>query len=360
MRRFVVIPVVALVGLVVASAPSSGRVVQAQASTVACTNTTNDDEAINNATAASVPGDEIVITGKCLINGTIRLAGERSYRGESRAGTVIRQADGANLDAMLASDTYLDNVDYTGAPVTVRSLTLDGNRQNNPAAHDVLVVRAWQSVIENVETFGATRHGLRVTSLSANGTALKNTQVNGRIVGNHFAMSGGHGVFVEDPGNSVTDWVLADNWVADSGADAVMIDNAAGWMIRGNHLYGVNGVALWADRLFGTTISDNYIEDFTVSGLRVSIQGEAASTITGNRIFDFPGGGGAFLETRVNYGTGVLAVTGNVVRGMGTGVGLDYQAEGTAKLQLTSTGNLVTGVTTPRQVGTGVTVSAGI
>jgi hypothetical protein len=325
-----------------------------------CANSPGDDERINSAITASAAGSEIVLQGQCLIDGTIKLLGQRKYRGESRSGTSIRQADGANLPAMLASDSYLDNVPFTGLPITIESLSLDGNRDANPRGGDVLVLRAWQSTVHDVEILGAPRHGIRLTNLSANGTALGNTQVNGRINANHIFGSGGSGVFVEDTGNSVTDWQLTDNWIGDSGADGIAMANSAGWMIQRNHLYGNGRAAIVAERLFGTTVSDNFIEDFTSIGLRATVQGEAASTISGNRIFRSNGGAGTFLSLRVNYGTGNVVVTGNAIRGNGTGVGLDFQLGSGAGCTVASTGNLVTGVSTPRQVGSGVTVTAGV
>lgn len=325
-----------------------------------CFNDTRDDERINAALSGSAPGGEVALTGTCLIDGTVRLVGERTLRGSSRGGAIVKQAPGANLDAMLASDSYLDDVPWTGDPVTLRSLTLMAERSTNPGAGDALVLRSWQSVVEDVAVRDANRHGIRVTNLSSNGVALQNSQVNGRIVGSHVENSGGRGVHVEDTGNSITDWQLLDNWIGDSGTDGIGLDNAAGWSVRGNHVYGVGRVALWADRVFGSSITDNYVEDFGESGIRLSIQGEAASTVSGNRVFDFSGGTGTFLETRVNYGTGNLAVVGNTLRGNGTGVGLDYQRGPGVGLVVSSAGNLVTGVTTPRRVGSGVTVTAGV
>lgn len=351
---------VALAGVVLSGGPAWGddRV------DVLCANDTGDDERINAALAGN---GEVVLTGTCLIDGPIRLAGDRTLRGESRTSAVIQQAPGANLDAMLASDTYLDNKPWTGGPVTIRSLTLLAEGPTNPGAHDALVLRSWQSVVEDVLIRDARRHGIRVTNLSVDGTALTNTQVNGRIAGNHIHDSGERGVFVEDvpksenTGNSVTDWQLLDNWIGGAGTDGIALDNTAGWLIRGNHVYDVGRVSLWADRLFGSSITDNYLEDFVESGLRVSVQGGAASTISGNRIFDFSEETtGTFLETRVNYGTGNLAVTGNTLRGNGTGVGLDYQRGPGAALTITSTGNLVTEIPTPLRKSPGVTVTAGI
>jgi hypothetical protein len=350
----------ALTVVLMAAVVSSGQAWGDDRVELSCANNTGDDERINAALGGSAPGGEVVLTGTCLINGTVRLVGDRTLRGASRSGAIIKQAAGANLDAMLASDSYLDNVAWTGAPVTVRSLTLQADRDVNPGAHDALVLRSWQSVVEDVVVQGATRHGIRVTNLSANGTPLNNTQVNGRIVGNHIEGSGARGVYAEDTGNSVTDWQLLNNWIADSGTEGIGLDNTAGWIVRGNHVYGVGRVALWAERLFGSSITDNYLEDFVESGIRLSLQGEAASTVSGNRVFDFSGGTGTFLETKVNYGTGNLAVVGNTLRGNGTGVGLDYQRGSGTGLVVTSTGNLVTGVTTPRRTGDGVTVMAGV
>ncbi|MBW4721310.1 right-handed parallel beta-helix repeat-containing protein [Saccharothrix obliqua] len=346
-----------VLAVVLAGVLTSGAAHAGGRTNLLCRNDTGDDERINAATAASAPGDEIVLTGTCLVDGTVRLASDRTYRGVSRSGTVVRQAPGANLDAMLASDSYLDDVPWTGGPVTLRSLTLLAERDTNPHAHDALVLRSWQAVVEDVVVLGAARHGVRVTNLSANGTPLTNTQVNGRIVGNHIAGSGARGVHVEDTGNSVTDWQLLDNWVEDSGTDGIGLDNAAGWLVRGNHVYGVGGVALWAQRLFGSSVTDNYLEDFGTSGIRVSVQGEAASVVSGNRVFKANGGSGTFLEVTVNYGVGNLVVTGNAVRGNGSGVGLDFRGP---RLVVASTGNLVTGVAVPRRVGAGVSLSAGI
>ncbi|MEV4566237.1 hypothetical protein AB0K12_20945 [Nonomuraea sp. NPDC049419] len=52
-------------------------------------------------------------------------------------------------------------------------------------------------------------------------------------------------------------------------------------------------------------------------------------------------------------------VTGNVVRGTGTGAGLSCQ-RGSNQLTVASSGDLVTDVTTQRSVGTGVTLTAGV
>ncbi|MCO1659123.1 right-handed parallel beta-helix repeat-containing protein [Pseudonocardia humida] len=318
--------------------------------TVPCRNSLRDADLINRRIANSRPGDETVFDGTCLVNKTIKLVGGRTYRGGSRTGTVIKQADGANLDAIFASDGYLDNTTTTGLPFALRTLTVDGNPENNPTAKDSIVIRSWQTQVEDIEINGSRRHGVRVTSLSQNGTRITNTQVNGRIASTQINDSGGSGLYVEDPGNSVTDWQFADNYVAGTGGYGVSLDNAAG--VDGN--YGLR-----ANRIYGTGISDNYIEDFCTVGLIARVQGDAASTISNNRILKFNDGDGTFLRVEGNYGDGKVAVTGNAIRGNGGGVGLDYIKGNANSLEVVSAGNLVTEVAIPIQVGPGVVVSSG-
>ena len=203
--------------------------------------------------------------------------------------------------------------------------------------------------------------------------------MNGRIAGNFIENSGGHGVFVEDAGNAeggaVTDWTIADNWIASSGLDGIHLDNAAGWYVQRNHIYGVPQHAIYADNLYATSICDNYIEEFgetkqagTWCGIRGTVNGGAASTIANNRIFNFSKKGNPqsdfrYLSLAVNYGTGAVTVTGNVIYGIGTargrGTGQYFTAGDDLKLKVVSTGNFIDGVKAHRFAGPNVTVSAG-
>jgi hypothetical protein len=363
--------VLALAGAIILPAPSEAARIETR-----CSNQASDAAAINRAIAGSDVGDEIVFDGPCLINETIKLLGDRSYRGESRTGTVLKQADGANLDAILVSDSYLDNSPTTGKPVSVRSLTLDGNQEHNTAPTVGMILRSWQTVIEDVQISHMGGHGIRLTSVSADGTELENTQVNGQIVGNFIEHSGEHGIFVEDPVNAVTDWDLIGNWIGYSGADGIHMENAAGWVIERNRVYSVLENAIYADRMYGTSISNNYIDGFgeteasgTWYGINGTIQGETASTIANNRVFNSDSNGestsgSTFLYiaiSRVYDESGLCSVTGNVIRGAGTerGIGLSYDG-GENPLTVVSTGNAVVDVHTPRFVGPTVTVDSGV
>jgi hypothetical protein len=330
--------------------------------TASCSNSNGDAVAIQTAINNSAPGDEIVIDGPCLIINTIELLGNRAYRGDS-ASTVLKEADGRNLAAVLASDSWFDDTDFTGAPITLRDLVIDANKIANPTGGDAVVIRSWRTTIERLTIQNARANGLRITNTSRNNVALDDpthTQVNGSVRNIFVTGSGQNGIFIHDTGNAVSDWNLTDNWVADSGGDAIKLDNSAGWTIERNHVYGVAGTGINASRLFGSSVSDNYIEDFGVNGIGVTVQGDVASTITDNRVFQMRGSGTTYLAIKqVNYGSGQVGVVGNAVRGNGSGTGLSYQ-RGSHQLTVTSAGNSVMGVTTQRAVGAGVTVNSGV
>jgi len=337
---------------------------------VTCKNTTADAAKLNGAIGDSHAGDAILIHGTCLVEATIVLLGDRSYLGDARTGTIIRQAAGSNLPAMLASDSWANNTTYTGEPVTVAHLTLDGNGSANIGT-SAPMTRSWQTVLEDLQIENAPQDGILVTGVSQNGTALTGTQVNGRISDVVVTHSGANGIHVTDTTNAVTDWSLLDSWIADSGQSGITMDNAAGWTVRGNHIYGVKQNALLAKACFATTIDGNYIEDFgdqggkaTWYGIACTVQGGASSAIIGNKVFMFAkeksGSSYAFISAPVvNYGIGELEVTGNTIRGAGgaSDIGLSFALNGGAGLYLLTTGNSVEDVATARVIGKGVTLA---
>ncbi len=339
---------------------------------VKCDNRIGDAAKLNHVISLSHPGDRIQIHGTCLVDKTIVLEGDRSYLGDSRTGTVMMQAPGTNLAALVASDSWADNSTYTGDPIRIAHMTLDGNSSNNMLT-SALVVRSWLTVIEDLQIENAPEDGLQLTSVSANGTPLSNTQVNGRISNCFITNSNGNGVHIVDPGNSVTDWSLLDNWVAASGKSAISMDNAAGWTIRGNHVYAIQQNAIYANRCYGTSIDGNYIEDFgdaggaTWYGIACTVQGDAASVISDNKVFQLNGepSSGNFVYIgipQVNYGTGVINVVDNVIRGANGShdTGLSYQKGGGAGLLVLSADNHVQSAAMPRAVGAGVTLVSGL
>jgi hypothetical protein len=113
-------------------------------------------------------------------------------------------------------------------------------------------------VIEDVEVSNAPEDGIRVTSVgSDNTTVITNSQVNSRLTNLFITDCNGDGIRVEDPHGSVTDSIIENSWIASSGQSAINMDDAAGWQVINNHLYGVQRHAVFANRCFGTTVADN-------------------------------------------------------------------------------------------------------
>ena len=235
---------------------------------VYCDNILSDAGKINNTILSSPEGSEIVICGECLISETVRLMQNRSYRGQHRSGTILKQADNANLVTLAASAGFLDNIPYSDGPVSITKLRFEGNKENYTGATTAgLIIRSWLTIVEDLRIQNMSGDGLRLSNLSSDEIGLQSTQVNGRIVNNFITGSGGHGIFIEDSQNAVTDWILSDNWIASSGKDGIHLENAVGWFIERNHIYGVPQNAIYPNPLYASSITNNYIESFSDSKL---------------------------------------------------------------------------------------------
>lgn len=344
---------------------------------VTCLNNSGDSALINAAIAGSAAGDEIVIDGPASISQTISLLGDRTYRGESRTGTVLKQASNANLVAVLASASYLTNSTTTGNPITVRQLTLDGNKANNTNSTTIgILLRNRDSVVEDLLISSMRGDGIRVSNPSANGTALTGSQNNGLIQNCFISSSDGHGIYVKDTGNKCIGWDIVDNWISDSGdtSDSINVENGNNWNVERNHLYGVHRHGIFVDRAYNASVSNNYVEGFgetanvgTYYGVGVALNGGATSFICNNRVYNFGGEQSAtstysyITVVRVNYGVGTANVYGNLVYGgsaTSASSGLSYYKGSATSLTINYKGNQVTNVFSPRVVGTGVTITS--
>jgi hypothetical protein len=334
--------------------------------TASCGDSTSDAASLQQAIDSSSPGAIIEISGVCLLTRGIVFLGDRTYTGYSTTGTILKQDGG--MSYVLASQAYADNIRESGDPVAIRDLTVECNGSGSTAG---IVVLNWHADVEEVDVSDCGGSGIVDTNTTAAGKAIRNTSVNSRFDNNFITNSGQYGFDVHDTRNSVTDGFLDDNQIGYSGLDAIHIDNAAGWDISGNHLYGNGQDGINASRLYGTTISDNYIEDFghqqssgTWYGIIGTVQGGIGSTIFNNKIFNDLGEttGARYIYLCIagtNYGTGYLTVTGNVIVGDQPGdVGLSFDG-GSNKLVVASSGNLAARVGTVITNTRSVTETAG-
>jgi hypothetical protein len=315
---------------------------------VKCEDRISDAAMLQHAIDSSPVGAAIEFQGgTCLLTTGLRLLGDRTYTGENTTGTVLRQDSSTSY--ILASSAYVDGSTTTGDPLSILDLTVSCNGSGHT---DGIVLLNWQADVENVDVGNCGGSGIVDTNTNASGGAIVNTSVNSRFENDFVENSGQYGFEVNDSGNSVTDGFLIDNQIASSKLDAVHLDNAAGWDISGNHLYGIGGNGISASRLFGSTISSNYIEDFGDGktsgawyGIFGSVQSGSGSTILGNKIFNYGVGSGnaryVYLGiTQTNNGTGYLSVTGNVIVGNGYGIGMLVNG-GSNKLDVARCGNQV-------------------
>jgi hypothetical protein len=348
------------------SGTSQSRSVTITAS-VTCQNDASDADRLQQAIDSSSPGAAIGIQGgTCLLTKGITLPGDRAYVGASRTGTVLRQDGG--MAYVLASSAYADDSPTTGQPLAIRNLTVECSGSGST---DGIIVLNWQVDIEGVDVRNCGGSGIVDTNTAANGRAIDNTSVNSRFENNFISDSGRYGFEVRDTDNSITDGYLVNNQIASSGADAIHLENAAGWNISGNHLYSDAGDAIYANRLYGTTIYGNHIEDFglgqssgTWYGIVGTAQGGMGSTIFNNTISNNKGeaGGARYIYiavTRANYDTGFLSVTGNIVLCVrSSDIGLSFDG-GANKLSVVSSGNKVARAGTASRHDRNATLTSG-
>jgi parallel beta-helix repeat protein len=358
---------IACVALAACSGPAASTAATTPGvSGVACQDNQGDAARIQAAVDASTPGTVIQIGGTCLLTKGIVLAGDRTYAGGSTTGTVLKQ--GGPMSFVLASEAYVDNSTTTGDPVEIRDLTVacDGS-----GGTDGIVLLNWQANVQRVDVHGCGGSGIVDTSVAQDGTAITNTSVNSRFEDDFISNSGQYGFEVRDPVNAVTDGFFTDSQVAYSGADGIYLQNSEGWVIAGNHLYDDGGDGIDAARLYGTTISGNYVEDFAAArpsgtwyGITGTAQGGSGSIIAGNKVFNDNGErAGArhvyIAVTVANYGTGYLSVSGNVIGTVARADQAFYFNGAPQALVVASAANVVYGPGLPRTLGAGVTLSPG-
>lgn len=314
------------------------------------------------------------------VDATLELPPERALVGAGRGHTVLKAADGANLDAVAASAGWSAGGDAgpIDAPMTVRGVSFDGNAANQAggAGHGLVLATFWASVADvGVSNCGGV--GVLVTSATRDGETA------GNAVENHLRRvwvrdTGSHGIHVQDPtpgAPSTTDGWLVDCVVSGPGGDGIRLDVGAGWHLRGNHVYGgaapVGGHGIHVLRPFQTVIQGNYIEPWDGGGEAgywaaiacgdswqsyasgpVTIVGNTAF-LTGEETFSTSSGSRVFgiVVYAGNGAEGDVAITGNNLSGVSHpngSAGIEVGCQGaTATIRGTIAGNHCTGWDTP-------------
>jgi hypothetical protein len=308
--------------------------------------------------AATIASD----LGSLQQGGTLLLSGVCDATTVS-GGTAIAVPAGITLEgtgALSAADgTVIDGTITETASEDMGPVVIRGLQVNCGGSGTGVTSNGWDVTIEYVQTTDCV-NGIEL----ANPSDATGNHVNDQINHNFLELTGttGYGFYVDDVGadggNGVTDGHFDDNYIS-GGSNSIEMLNAAGWFIDDNHPYGESGIAIVADRMFGTQISGNYLPNWTGYGIEGTVQSAAvASVVADNNVLQDPEGtvggttdpAGTAISLTANASTNCyVAVTGNAIIST-NGSTSSYGIYGSgAGLTFSSSGNLVEGVPTANE-----------
>jgi hypothetical protein len=279
---------------------------------------TDDTVDIQAAIDASSVGDTILFpAGTYLISSEIVLKPNRTYTGLNYNKTIIKQKDSSNLTyAMIVSEKWDNNDTTADDPVVIRDIFLDGNKANNTGTADGIRLMNYRSLIDNVFVYQTDGYGIRFTDQNKAGTNIAGTAVENKIYRNYVIQTGKAGIYVDGNVGILTDGYCVDNIVGNPVEEGIYINKAAGWIIKGNHVYGPEKHGIIAANGGNTIVSGNAVQDWGISVSTSTYYGIYADTITdlwsttvtGNnlQVTDANSVAGTTYEgIRVGFGTGV-------------------------------------------------------
>lgn len=306
-------------------------------------NATDDTTALQNALNAAANGIFIwpagiyLVTASLLYPGNIKIIGA----GDSSNGTIIRVKTGTALTTpVLCAAGWYNNSTTCDSPVEISDIQIDGNSATSGAnAHGLAAMNYWSS-FDRISINNVAGNGLLFTAHTQNGTHISNTCVEPKIGRVQIRTCGGHGIYVYDGGSplsSCTDGWLEDCIVTNAGARGVNLDQAAGWLITGNHIYGTVKDAIFADKCYATRVIGNYIDGFGsgsstyIAGINMNCIDGRGSSCIGNHI-GFEGGSatGPYYGISINgngSNTTTCVCTGNTVIGGSQSGSIAYDIE---------------------------------
>jgi hypothetical protein len=345
------------VGLVGAADSASGQTAQTL-TTYACTDTATDGTTINSDLTSLQQGGTLLLSGTCDA-GTITVP-----QGVTLEGTGGMTSVGGTIIDGTISET-------DAGPVVIQELQVNCEGAENAAG---LTLDGHDLTIEHMKITDCT-YGIELYSASGTGNHV-NDQINDNFI-NDTQSGSSFGFYVYDLGNGITDGHFDDNYVAVApGVNAIEMTNAAGWYIDDNHTYSLvddlPGVGIYAQRMYGTQISGNYIAGWTGYGIEGTVQGGAiASVVSGNNVLQDPegtvggtdpAGNGIELSASSTCSSSTecfAAVTGNAVINTNDSTSAyGIQGSGTG-LVFSSSGNLVRGAANTSGAVSGATEVSG-
>ena len=242
---------------------------------------TNDAAAIQAAIAACpsggmvwfpVPAAYYSVASTILLKAYVKFAGPIGlsqlpaidYGGEvGPGGAMIRQANGANLDAVLASPGWYSNVSISPMDpgIQIENLGVDGNYLNQSSGMGYgIATCGWRNEVNHCWVINTRSHGIYHSDATKNGTATGHAANGFRAANNIFDVNQGDAFHSNSVSGLVTDGWFLNNEIQNPAGNGAYFGCIAGWTIDGNHPYGVG-----LDNIVGVgsnaaVISDNYLE----------------------------------------------------------------------------------------------------
>lgn len=327
---------------------------------------TDDTAAIQATIDSSVAGSRIYFPpGTYLVSAIISLKKSRFYFGADRELSVVKMANGTNLDAVMASETWLSTTSTAADnPIHLSQLGINGNKSNQTAGlgHGLALVTFWNH-IEHLEIINTLGNGLHLSSARRDGTEISGSAVECHV--SHIAVRSpnGYGIRVHDPTPSVqtiTDGWLIDCIVQSAGADGIRVDCSAGWLIQGCHLYGLPQHGIHMGRADSTRVIGNYVESWgsssTAGTYGAIVLGDNATTWIGGPNPSIIADNTAYYASGAAAGTNIrgilistslatnshVVISGNALNSNGFYIGIKIQNQGVTSIStITTSSNLV-------------------
>lgn len=304
--------------------------------------TTIDDAAVDAFIQGSSRGDTLVFEGTILVSATVRLAPGRRYvssgPGAGKQGGTIRQANGANLPAVVASQAWYDNAPSADDPIDLEFLNVDGNKANNVGATTIgIALMSYTSSIDRCYVTGAPGDGILISDRNRAGTLITNKMLEIRVTRSTVYAPGRKGIVGLDTNSAgkITDGYCSQNIVAFAATTAIDIQRSAGWFITNNHVYasgehGINLGDLWCTYVLGNEV-DGFGASATLGtyfGLNMDVhligRPSVIATNTVNCNEGSGNAGSSFIYYRLQAAAGApqrVMLADNVAHKDGTGAG---------------------------------------
>jgi Pectate lyase superfamily protein len=229
----------------------------------------DDTRAIGAAIAAAPGGTVWFPPGTYIVSKTLALKAGSTYRGSNPNSSVIKQANGANLTAVMADERYITKQSTSSSGIQIEDLGIDGNSQANKHGHGLLLM-VDRSLVRRVLVGFPPEAGIVLIDQNLGGSIITNPAVENRIEDCTITQPGTYGIWVVDTNHSgrQTDGYMLNNVVKNAlGTWGIRVERAAGWFIANNHVYHSAQNAMYLSHAECTYVYCNEIDHFGLTKL---------------------------------------------------------------------------------------------